>query len=173
LCFSMDSPVFIACLWVRMEGVHVEDVWAALSVPEERKQWDTASESRLLQPASEDDELSEEVFHMVYLCPRPFWDREVLKRQWKVPLDGPNGQGHALISRSFEDATLLSGDPGNVRAVVHKAGSLLRPLCSGGATDESTASARGVELTNCSQIDFGGLMPSWAQTQLSAMIVSK
>mmetsp|Transcript_59287 Transcript_59287/g.130138 ORF Transcript_59287/g.130138 Transcript_59287/m.130138 type:complete len:370 (-) Transcript_59287:253-1362(-) len=189
ICYDDDSPVIIACLWARLKGLDFEDVVASLC--EERAEWDKGGESRLVERSTREDGSSEEVYHTLIRCPRPFWDREILKRQWRLPLDCQHGQGCALISRSLQD-NIGDKDPEKVRAFVHKAGALIRPaqdcaspeasVCSAGTNHEEDLlslpianhfCSTGTELTSCSQIDMGGLIPAWATNYLSSFVVGK
>ena len=178
ICHDLDSPVIIVCLWARLKGATVDDVIASLC--QERAEWDAGGENLLLQKAEEEDEFEEEIYHSIIRCPRPFWDREVLKRQWRLPLQSPHGIGRALVSTSTEDA-MVAKDASRVRAAVHKAGFLLRPSpqdseqemqphMANGPVDSSALST---ELTSCSQIDMGGLIPPWATTYLSSIVAGK
>eukprot|EP00439_Symbiodinium_sp_Y106_P066625 s1379_g10.t2 len=179
ICHDAESPVIIACLWTRLKGASVEDVTASLC--QERAQWDAGGENTLLQNAQPEDEMMEEIYQSIITCPRPFWDREILKRQWRLPLNSPNGNGCALVSRSMEDAAVPK-DPDRVRAFVHKAGALLRPSPQQSETETESEhslhiangpSVIGTELTSCSQIDMGGLIPSWATNYLSSTVSGK
>ena len=175
ICYDSESPVIIACLWARLKGATVQDVTASLC--HERALWDIG-ENTLLQDARPEDDMMEEVYKNIIACPRPFWDREVLKRQWRLPLESPHGVGCALVSRSTEDATVPK-DPEKVRAFVHKAGALLRPSIFQSAESDlslhiaNSPSVIGTELTSCSQIDMGGLIPSWATSYLSSTVAGK
>ena len=175
VCQDMESPVIIACLWARVKRAGIEDVMASLC--QERAQWDTGGKNLLLQKAQAEDELAAEVYHSIIKCPRPFWDREVLKRQWKLPLESSQGSGCdsgcALVSKSMEDASVQES-PGHVRAFVHKAGFLLRPSpydCMPEIANGEPALA--TELTSCSQIDMGGLIPAWATSYLASTVAGK
>ena len=179
ICHDAESPVIIACLWTRLKGASVEDVTASLC--QERAQWDAGGENTLLQNAQPEDEMMEEIYQSIITCPRPFWDREILKRQWRLPLNSPHGTGCALVSRSMEDAAVPK-DPDRVRAFVHKAGALLRPSPQESETETesehslhiaNSPSFTGSELTSCSQIDMGGLIPSWATNYLSSTVSGK
>ncbi|CAJ1394019.1 unnamed protein product, partial [Effrenium voratum] len=166
ICYDETSPVIIACLWAKLQGAGVEDVVACLC--EERAEWDKAGESHLVQAAETADPTMEEVYQSVIRCPRPFWDREVLKRQWRLPLDCATGKGYALVSRSIEEG---NHDPERVQAFVHKAGALLRP--ANGEEVSRIANCASTEITSCSQIDMGGLIPAWATSYLSSVVVGK
>eukprot|EP00434_Breviolum_minutum_P005774 symbB.v1.2.005089.t1/scaffold234.1/size257806/8 len=192
ICYDDNSPVIIACLWARLKDVDFDDVMASLC--EERAEWDKGGESRLVRKETLDDGSLEEVYHTLIRCPRPFWDREILKKQWRLPLDCQNGKGCALVSRSLED-NVDDKDPDKVRAFVHKAGALIRPAkdCPTPTPETSVGSGSegtnhdddllsppianhynaGTELTTCSQIDMGGLIPSWATNYLSSFVVGK
>ena len=174
ICYDAESPVIIACLWVKLEGASVEDVIASLC--QERAEWDSGGDSKLVKEAQASDHTMEEVYHSVIKCPRPFWDREVLKRQWRLPLQSPHGTGCALVSRSTEDEA-VEQDPDRVRAFVHKSGSLLRPSPQEQEHEHdhiaNGPTVIGTELTSCSQIDMGGLIPSWATSYLSSTVAGK
>lgn len=180
ICYDEESPVFIACLWARLKGFDIQEVERSLC--QERGEWDKGGESRLLQQITLEDGRREEVYHTLIRCPRPFWDRDVLKHQWRLPLDCQHGQGYALVSRSLEDEQ-LQPDSERVRAFVHKAGALIRParevppraeLPEDESDSEPIANASiGTELTSCSQIDMGGLIPAWATSYLSSVVAGK
>lgn len=95
-------------------------------------------------------------------APRPFWDRDVLQRRWQLPLDTAHVEGVAIVMRSFLDNSLQPEREDRVRANVHKAGYLLRPLANGS-----------LHVVACQQLDMGGLCPPWAQAFLTKMLVQR
>lgn len=163
-CSSLESQTIISCLWAQYEDVTLDAAKHALLSEEERASWDADSEFKICQKADNEDEMRSEVVHHVLHAPWPFWDRDVLQQRWQLPLGNGSGQeGTAIVMRSVSDDKLVSEHAGRVRAKVSKAAFLLRPANGG----------RGLQLTTCSQIDIGGLVPQWAQNFLTRLAVQR
>lgn len=152
-CSSLESQTVISYLCLRYNDVTIEQAMEAILNEEQRSIWDADSEFRVLQPAQPGDALCEEVVHHVLHAPWPFWDRDVLQRRWQLPIGASGEEGRALVLRSVRDEGVLPEQTGRVRAVVDKAAFLFR----------RTNGGKGLELTTCSQLDIGGLVPQWAQ----------
>lgn len=161
LCYSSNSPLVTACMWVDLPKACLEDAIDSLALKEDRCIWDSEAEFDILQPATS-DRGHETIFHMLH-APWPFWDRDVLEARWRLPLPGAPGMepGTAFVMQSIEDPSLYPLRPDRVRANVHMAGHLLRPSVAGGT---------GVELTVCCKIDIGGIVPEFAQQVLPVLV---
>mmetsp|Transcript_12882 Transcript_12882/g.39801 ORF Transcript_12882/g.39801 Transcript_12882/m.39801 type:complete len:638 (-) Transcript_12882:169-2082(-) len=189
LCSSLSSPIVIACFWLRFDDVYLEDIRLALTGKKERQLRDADSEYQVLRGADAGDPTEFEEVSYVFRVPWPFSDREVLQRRWQLPLGGP-GEGLAVVMRSFDDDALFPRRQDRVRAVVHKAAYMLRPLRApvdgakpagtqvpGGSAASPTEACRqaedspGLEFVVCQQIDIGGLCPAWAQRFLTRFAV--
>jgi len=160
LCNSPESPIIICHMTARLPDLEVQHAINALWNADERLVWDPDSKFSVLRPAQEGDKWCKEVVTFEVSLPWPFWNREVLQNRWKMPLNDGPGNGFAVIMRSFEDAEILPVTGDRLRAFVHKAAYLLRPLRRWDADDSQPS---GLELTYCSQVDIGGLVPQWAQ----------
>lgn len=162
-CSSPESPTVLSCLWALYEDVSADNLKRALLSEEERTTWDPDCEFRVCQRREEGDPLCSDVVHHVLHAPWPFWDRDVLQRRWQLPLGNDGQEGSAIVMRSVSDDLVLPEQPGRVRAFVSKAAFLLRPATGG----------RGIQITVCSQLDVGGLIPQWAQNFLMRFAVQR
>lgn len=165
LCHDPNTAIVIGLLWIELADITVELAAEALGDQKERLLWDGASQFTILQDRYTDDPLSSEITLHMLKAPWPFKDRAVLQRRNRLPLqlNDPNlGEGVAFVTQSIDDPGLYPEDEDHVRAIVHMAGHLLRPL----PAENAQLKKAGIEITVCQKIDIGGVAPAWAQSML-------
>lgn len=158
ICHSPSSALVTGYFWTVMPDITVEDARAALMKEEARSIWDGDCDFEILRAADPEDSSHEEVIFHCLKAVWPFWDRDVLQKRWK--LDLPEKGGIALVMQSVEDPSIHPLQPNVIRASVHLSGQLLRPMAEG---------KKGIELTVCTKVDIGGIIPDWAQSILARL----
>lgn len=166
ICHDPTTPLATGFFWTELADVTVEQAVRALAEKKERRQWDENAEFDILRGKKDGDpSLSEITFHLLR-APWPFWDREVLQRRSRLELslgESRNGNGVAFVAQSVEDSSILGRGEERIRATVHMAGHLLRPL----AREKSKNGKAGIEVTVCNKLDIGGVAPAWAQSLIA------
>lgn len=160
---SPNTPLVTGFFGIEIPDIDVEEAKLVLGNEEMRKMWDPDCEFQTLIDLEESETRQSEVISSVMKAPWPFWDRDILIRRWHVPLEGSSGSGgFAFLSQSIDDPLRFPRRDGRIRATVHMAGHLIRPLCG----DEAVSGRAGVKLTCVNKIDIGGIAPPWSQSML-------
>jgi len=168
VCNDPATPLATGFFWTELANITVDEAVHALADKEQRHCWDAAAEFNVLQGKQEDDPVSSEITFHLLRAPWPFWDRDVLQRRSRLTLplcesDSRLGHGMAFVAQSVEDSSVLACSEHRIRATVHMAGHLLRPL----SAKKSAHGLEGIEVTVCQRVDIGGVAPPWAQSLIA------